>query len=84
MSKIAAHASSTGDEDGAAILDIAHNQIITLNATGAFVWERLKHGEPVNRIVQELAQVGGTDPHVVEEDVRVFIGQLTEKRLLDG
>jgi hypothetical protein len=84
MSEIANRIRSTVDEDGAAILDIERNQIITLNATGGFVWERLKQGEPVERIIQELAQVAGTDAPVVEEDVRVFIDQLTEMRLLDS
>jgi Coenzyme PQQ synthesis protein D (PqqD) len=84
MSEIANRIRSTVDEDGAAILDIERNQIITLNATGGFVWERLKQGEPVERIIQELAQVAGTDAPVVDEDVRVFIDQLTEMRLLDS
>jgi hypothetical protein len=82
MLQIAAHTSSTVDENGAAILDIAHNQLITLNATGGFVWERLKRGEPVDRIVQDLAQVTGADARAVEDDVRALVGQLTEMRLL--
>lgn len=83
MSAIAAHTSFTIDEDGAAILDIAHNQLVALNATGGFVWERLKRGETVDRIIQELAQVGGTDVRVVEEDVRSFIDRLAAMHLLD-
>lgn len=84
MSTIATRICSTADQDGAAILDITHNQIVTLNATGGFVWERLKQGEPVDRIVQELAQVSETDARAVEEDVRAFLGQLAEKHLLDN
>jgi hypothetical protein len=82
MSEIATPIRSTVDGDGAVILDIERNQIVTLNTTGGFVWERLKRGESVDMIVQELAQATETDPHVVEQDVRAFLCQLAEKRLL--
>ena len=83
MSEISPHTSSAVDKDGAAILDIAHNQIITLNTTGGFVWERLTRGESVGMIVYELAQATETDPQVVENDVRSFIDQLAEDGLID-
>jgi hypothetical protein len=82
MSTIATRICSTADQDGAAILDITHNQIVTLNTTGGFVWERLKRGESVDMIVQDLARATETDPHVVEQDVRAFLGQLAETHLL--
>lgn len=83
MSEIAGRVSSTIDGDGAAILDIERNRLITLNPTGGFVWERLTRGEPVCMIVHELAQATETDPQVVEGDVRVFIDQLAEAGLID-
>jgi hypothetical protein len=82
MSEIATRIRSTVDGDGAVILDIERNQIVTFNTTGGFVWERLKRGKSVDMIVQELAQATETDPHVVEQDVRAFLGQLAETRLL--
>lgn len=82
MSEIATRIRSTVDGDGGVILDIDRNQIVTLNSTGGFIWERLKRGESLDMIVQELAQATETDPHVVEQDVRAFLGQLAEKRLL--
>jgi Coenzyme PQQ synthesis protein D (PqqD) len=83
MSEIAMRIRSTADGDGAAILDIERNQVIRLNPTGGFVWERLKRGESVSMIVQELALATETDPHVVEDDVRSFLGQLAEDGLID-
>jgi hypothetical protein len=82
MSEIATRVRSTVDGDGAAILDVERNQIVTLNATGGFIWERLKRHESVDMIVQELAQATETDPRVVEQDVRAFLSQLAEKHLL--
>jgi coenzyme PQQ synthesis protein D (PqqD) len=83
MSEIAARIRSTVDRDGAAILDIERNRLITLNTTGGFVWERLTRGESVGMIVQELAETTKTDPHVVADDVRAFINQLAEDGLID-
>ena len=83
MPDIETHMRSTADQDGAAILDIAHNQIITLNATGSFVWERLTRGKSLSVIVQELAKATETDPQVVEGDVRGFLCQLAEDGLID-
>jgi coenzyme PQQ synthesis protein D (PqqD) len=83
MSEIAARVRFTADRDGAAILDIERNQLITLNPTGGFVWERLARGMSVSMIVQELAETTETDPQVVEGDVRAFLGQLAKDGLID-
>jgi hypothetical protein len=73
---------STIDADGAAILDIEHNQILTLNATGAYVWEKMRHGQTAEEIVRDLSHETGADPLLVSEDVRAFVEQLVQKRLL--
>lgn len=81
MPEIASHIRSAVEADGAAILDIERNEIVTLNATGGFVWDRLRRGESVDSIVRELSEATGTDLDVVEADVRAFLGQLAEKHL---
>lgn len=82
MSEVPTNIRSTVDGDGAAILDIDRNQFVTLNAAGGFIWERLKRGDSVDMIVHGLSQATGTDPHVVEQDVRAFLDQLAEKHLV--
>jgi hypothetical protein len=84
MVEIAHGVSSTISADGAAILDTDHNQIVTLNATGAYVWEKIQSGETAEGIVQNLSYETGADPLLVAEDVRAFIEQLVQKRLLRG
>jgi hypothetical protein len=83
MAKIASHIRFLADEDGAVLLDVERNRIITLNPTGGFICTRLEQGRSVEMIVQELAQVTDTAPDVVEKDLCAFLGQLTENRLLD-
>jgi hypothetical protein len=68
--------------DGAAILDIEHDSISTLNPTGAYVWQRLERGENVETIIADLARDTGEDPMVVARDVREFTEELRQERLM--
>jgi hypothetical protein len=74
---------STIDADGAAILDIERNRLVSLNATGGYVWERLKRGRTIDEIIQELAHDTGMDRGIVERDVRAFVQQLIEAHFLE-
>jgi len=78
----AKHLRSIIDHDGAVILDIEHDAMLTLNSTGGFVWERLRQGRLIDEIISELAAETGADPIAVDRDVRVFIDGLKSKHLL--
>jgi hypothetical protein len=68
--------------DGAAILDIEHDSISTLNPTGAYVWQGLQRGESLETVIAKLARETGEDPLLVERDVRDFVEELQQKQLL--
>lgn len=70
------------NDDGAVILDIEHDSISTLNPTGAYVWQGLQRGEPLETIIANLARDTGEEPLLVERDVRWFIQELKQQRLL--
>jgi hypothetical protein len=70
------------NQDGAAILDVPHHQITTLNSTGGFIWERLQQGLSVERVIRDLASESDTDPAIVEKDVHSFLEQLRSNQLL--
>jgi hypothetical protein len=70
------------NEDGAAILDIEHGLISTLNPTGAYVWQGLERSETLETIVANLARETGEDALVVERDVHQFVETLKESHLL--
>lgn len=50
----AGHLRSIIDRDGAVILDIEHDAMLTLNSTGGYVWEKLRQGRLIDEIVSGL------------------------------
>jgi DNA-binding IclR family transcriptional regulator len=82
MQTIAPHLRSVVDHDGAVILDIEHDTMLTLNSTGGYIWQRLQQGKLIDEIVSELARDTGADLAAVDRDVHVFLEQLRSKRLL--
>jgi hypothetical protein len=70
------------NEDGGVILDIERDTICALNATGAFVWQELQRGKPLDAIVATLLRDTGEDFLVVERDVRAFLEQIEQRHLL--
>jgi Coenzyme PQQ synthesis protein D (PqqD) len=76
------HLRSIVNRDGAVILDIPRNQMVTLNSTGGYIWNKLQQGESAEQIVRELSAESNTDPIVVERDVHAFLKQLMSKHLL--
>lgn len=59
------------------------NQIMSVNETGAFLWERLEKGTDKQALINALLQEYETDPVTAEKDVDAFLGQLRDKGLLD-
>jgi hypothetical protein len=76
------HLQSVVDQDGAVILDIERGLISTLNPTGAYVWQGLERGESLETIMANLARETGEESLRVERDVREFVEDLKQKRLL--
>ena len=82
MQTTAPHLRSVIDQDGAVILDIEHDTMLSLNPTGGYIWQRLQQGKLVDEIVRELARDTGADLAAVDRDVHVFLEQLKSKHLL--
>jgi hypothetical protein len=59
-----------------------HNAITTLDAAGAYIWERLQRGLQEDAVVAELARDTGTDESVIATDVREFMEQLKSRHLV--
>jgi hypothetical protein len=68
--------------EAAMILNIASDQIITLDPMGGYVWARLKEGKSVDEIISNLAKETGHDPAVITNDVHEFVEQLTQRHLV--
>jgi len=69
--------------EGAMILDISADEVITLNSTGGYIWARLQEGKTVDQIVASLAAETGHDAVAVAKDVREFIDQIAAKSLVN-
>jgi hypothetical protein len=78
----AAHLRSIIDHDGAVILDIEHDAMLTLNFTGGYVWEKLKQGKLIDEIIRELVSETGANRITVDGDAHAFIDELKSKHLL--
>jgi len=68
--------------DGAMILDIAADEVITLNATGGYIWAGMAEGKAADEIAAGLARETGHDPAIVANDVRELVEQLTSMKLV--
>lgn len=82
MSITAPHLRSVVDNDGAVILDVEHDTMLTLNSTGGYIWQRLQQGQLIETIVSELSRDTGVDITIVDRDVHYFLDQLKSKHLL--
>ena len=69
------------NQDGAAILDIKGGTIVTLNGTGAYVWQELERGEDLDTIVEALTRETGEQIETVRVDVADFIEALKARDL---
>jgi len=82
VSTTKSHLQTIADRDGAAILDVERGLITTLNHTGAYVWQGLQRGQPLETIIANLAHETGEKCLQVEQDVRGFVENLKQQRLL--
>jgi coenzyme PQQ synthesis protein D (PqqD) len=81
MPSLPTHLRTVVNEDGAAILDVPRNRIISLNSTGGFIWDRLQRGRTVEEAIRDLAIETNSDAAVVEFGVRAFLEQLKSEHL---
>ena len=73
---------TVADNDGAVILDIEHNAMTPVDATGGFVWQRLLKGLQLKEIVAELVLESGAPESLIHEDVSDFVKTLESRHLL--
>ncbi|MBC7174255.1 MAG: PqqD family protein [Polyangiaceae bacterium] len=69
-------------EDEAAVLDLEHRALYTLNATAKRIFELARDGATVDTIVEALAREFDAPP-AVREDVERFLAEASARGLLD-
>lgn len=58
------------------------NQIMSLNATGAYLWRFLENGAEKQDLMDALLREYDTDAETAERDVDAFLAQLRDKALI--
>jgi len=81
MSAVKSDLRSLVTAEGAMILDVAADELTTLNATGGYVWARLREGETIDQIVRDLAADTGEETAVIAADVQEFVKELVMTNL---
>jgi hypothetical protein len=74
----------TKSQDGGILLDVEQGEIFRLNPVGTRIIELLKEGHDRPSLTRALSCEFGVPEQVVLEDVRDFLSQLRERRLIDG
>jgi len=72
------------EASGAERLLLVPEGAIRLQGTGREILERCDGRHTVEQIVEELRQIySAGDPALIEEDVRIFLGKLFQKRIIE-
>ncbi len=83
MSGITPNLRSIVNEDGAVILDIPRDRMVTLNPTGGYIWDRLSRGKTIEETARDLAAETHANLAEVESDIRVFMEELMSNHLFE-
>ena len=67
---------------GQKVLDL--NGVITLNETGAFIWELLKKERSLDELVEAVSEEFEVEPDQARKDIEDFLNQLREFDMLEG
>lgn len=76
------HLRTIVNQDGAAILDTRAGKLLTLNSSGAYIWQALERGEATDSIAEDLARETGERIETIRADVADFIGAMKTQGLL--
>lgn len=70
------------DRDGVVLLDMQQGAMVTLNATGGYIWNKVRAGKSVDEIIRELASDTGEDSAAIADDVHQFLDRLIANRFI--
>ena len=59
------------------------NQILSVNETGAFLWNLMKEGAERRELADSLTKEYGIDAETAEKDVDAFLARLRDKELIE-
>ena len=66
---------------GEALVDF--NMMLTLNETGAFLWERLRNGTTKEELLDAILSEYDIDEEIAKADIDEFLGILISKKVIE-
>jgi hypothetical protein len=82
MLSISSSIRSAKTPDGAVLLDIHHNRMLTMNALGIAIFELIAKGRGETEIVEEISRICGASREIVAADVKEFLEALKDSGVL--
>jgi Coenzyme PQQ synthesis protein D (PqqD) len=82
MANERSHLRTIVNEDGAVILNTTTGELVTVNSTGAFIWQALARGDALEIITANLASETGQEVDSLQHEVREFVGTLRKHKLV--
>lgn len=80
--KISEHVRTTITQDGAVLMNVKGGHMITLNPTGAIIWQQLSEGRLPEQIADHLSAEFGIPQEQALADVHEFLEQLEAQHLI--
>jgi hypothetical protein len=68
--------------DGAVLVNLASNEVMEFNSTGAAIWEHLSRGASIDDVIPQLMETFDVDRTTAERDVETFLSELTSRGLI--
>jgi hypothetical protein len=65
------------------VLDLHNSTYLSLNGTGAVIWEHLVHGATVEDMIRSVTDQFDVEPDIAHADIKAFTDELRVRRFLD-
>lgn len=82
MANERSHLRTIANENGAIILNTTTGELVTVNSTGAFIWQALARGDVLEIITANLASETGQKVDSLQHEVREFVDALRKHKLV--
>lgn len=80
--EIAKNVVSKNVEQDIVVLNLEDGTYFKLNETGAFTWQMLAKGAPIDKVIEEIIKVYKVSHETAENDIVTLINELQKEGLL--
>jgi hypothetical protein len=70
-------------EESVIVLDLHNSTYLSINGTGAVIWQQLVLGATVDDMIRSVTDQFDVEPDVAHADIKAFVDELRVRRFLD-